>query len=564
MYYRPQPKKRSPFLTFLLSITLIGMLGVLTILVGMYIGYVPYEPPPIAEQFGPTATPTRDPLLDIADGDTLASEGKLQEAIEAYNLAIQKDPENDIPYVRQSHLLIYTHDSATAVQQAEQAVLLNPDSPENLSAYCRALDWEARYSEAFAACSCAIELDPTYAEAYAFLSEVYADQGNWVPAETNAQEAIDRNFQSAHAHHNMGYALEVQGRYAEAVEFYENAITLSPNLSPLYIDAGRSYYWLNDFEQAATLFKQAIRLSPYDPEAYNWLGWTYYTNGDYNLAVDALEQSAGIAPNYTNINRGVNVWGHLGVLQYTLQNFEEATQVLPRAIELAENNFVRRARQVEIYTEVSTLTGVETIPVLRGQFTIPDTDSSLSYIATLEPVNYVQNQLLDPEQSCTAALVRDIKNEAPLLSSPEGLTFTQSFSQTRGTATLDTSSGILSLDLTDLALFETSRYEIRVTFWPNRTDTVGNFELGTSTNAKVNIQFEEKLAAPIEYYYELGLAYAYQDPPRCEQAVPWLLKALDLDSSFTNPAWAGLQICPSQNSPPTPLPTFTPVPDIEN
>ncbi|MBI1880188.1 MAG: hypothetical protein HYR94_18535, partial [Chloroflexi bacterium] len=102
-------------------------------------------------------------------------------------------------------------------------MVLKPDNPENLAHYCRALDWEARYAEAIDVCSCALELNPNDAEAYAFLSEVYADTGDWRSAQANAQQALDLNFQSMDAQHNMGYAMEVQGRYPEAVKFYDNA-----------------------------------------------------------------------------------------------------------------------------------------------------------------------------------------------------------------------------------------------------------------------------------------------------------------------------------------------------
>jgi hypothetical protein len=110
---------------------------------------------------------------------------------------------------------------------------------------------------------------------------------------------------------------------------------------------------------------------------------------------------------------------------------------------------------------------------------------------------------------------------------------------------------------------DTTPYEIKVTFWPNRTDSVGYFQPDGNQRARVNIQFEGKLTAPVEYYYELGLAYAYLDPPLCDKAVPWFLEALEIDSSPFSPAWAGLRLCPSLDSPPTPIPTWTPVPEAE-
>lgn len=559
MYYRPREKKRSPLLTFVLYTLLTGMLGVLALVVGIYVGYFNIETPTLAQQFEPTPTPTRPAVLYIGDGDTYFAEGKLKEAIEAYQQAIRIDPANDVPYMRQSRLLIFTRDTGRALDQAAEAVSLKPSNPENLAHYCRALDWEARYAEAFDVCSCAIELKPDYAEAYAFLSEVYADTGNWYSAQANAQKALDLNFQSMDAHHNMGYALEVQGRYPEAVKFYDNAITLAPNLAPLYIDSGRIYQTgLADYETAAERFKKAIKLSPFDPEGYDLLGWTYYLNGDYVRAISALEQSLGVDPNYVNPFRKESAWGHLATVYYTRQNFESAIEYFPKAIELAEGELLRRVRQVEIYAEAQTLTGPTSRSILRGRFT-PSGDG-LNFVAQLQPVKYATTPNVETEQSCGDLIGQSLEGEITLLSPTESLTATQVYSQASGTATLNPATGNLFLDLKNLPQPQSTPYEIKVTFWPNRTDSVGFFQPEANQKAQVNIQFNEKSTAPIEYYYQLGLAYAYLDNPQCDKAVPWLLKALEIDSSGYNPAWAGLRICPSPNSPPTPVPTWTPAP----
>jgi len=567
MYYRPKEKKRGPFLSFILWTLFIVMIGVLVLMLSIYVGYINYQPPTLVDQFKPTPTPTRPAVLYIGDGDQFFSEGKLTQAIEAYQEAIRIDPTDDTPFIRQSRLLVYTRETAKAVEQAAKAVLINSNSPENLAYYCRALDWEARYGEAFDSCSCAIELAPTYAESYAFLSEVYADQGDWVSARTTAQQALDANFQSMDAHHNMGYALEVQGRYGEAVEFYENAIKLAPQLAPLYVDAGRSYYWLSNYEQAGDKFKKAIKLSPFDPEAYNWLGWTYYTTGDFTQAIDALEQSISVDPLYISGNRGTSAWGNLATVYYARQNFEEAIEFLPKAIDLAEKQFVRRSRRVEIFTNLETVTGSEAIPILRGNFININDPNQTTDTAVLEPIVYSTDpaQDFETEQSCAAAIVRGIKNEAPLIGSTQSLSQTTAFGQASGTATLDLTSGVMSLSLANLPVTRSNSaaYEVKVSFWPNRTDSVGVVQPDSAGQVQVNIQFEEKATAPVEYYYALGLAYAYQDPPLCDQALPWLLKSLEIDGSAYNPAWDGLKPsrCPTSNAPPTPIPTFTPIPD---
>jgi tetratricopeptide (TPR) repeat protein len=561
MYYRPREKKRSPFLTLVLTVLLVAMTAVLVWLVGVYIGYFEFQAPDLTTPFQPTPTATRSAILYVADGDTDFAQGKLNEAIEAYEQAIKRDPKLDVPYIRQSRLLVYTHDTVKAVERAAQAVTLNPDSPENLAYYCRALDWEAQYSAADDVCSCAMELDPNYAESYAFLSEVYSDQGDWRSAQALAKQALEKNFQSMDAHHNMGYAYEVQGRYAQAAEFYENAIVLAPNLAPLYIDAGLIHASLGDYDTAADRFKKAIKLMPLNPEPYSLLGRNYFLNGEYARAIDALEQSVGVDPNFVSTRRGESAWGHLGLVYYTRQNFEKAIEILPRAIELGEREYLRRVRQVEIYVESQTLTGPTSIPVLRGHFVRPDDPQDLSYVAIMEPIVYTSTVNLDPDQSCGALIAGSIKSEAALLGPTQSLTFTQAFSQTGGTARLDLATGNLTLDLDHLPQPDIAPYEIRITSWPNQIDSMGYLQPDANQKAQVAVKFERELSAPVEYYYLLGLAYAYLDPPRCEQAVPWLLKSLKIDSSGWSPAWAGLRICPSPDSPPTPIPTFTPLPE---
>ncbi|MFN8456360.1 MAG: tetratricopeptide repeat protein [Anaerolineae bacterium] len=564
MYYRPQDKRRGPLLTLLVYTLFIVMLGVLVLLIGIYVGYFNIKPATLASRFEPTPTPTRSAILYVGDGDAYFAQGKLKEAIDAYEQAIRIDPQQDVPHMRQSRLLIFTRDTGKAVDRAAQAVALNPNNPENLAHYCRALDWEARYAEAFDVCGCATELNPNYAEAYAFLSEVYADTGNWRLAQANAQKALDLNFQSMDAHHNMGYALEVQGRYPQAAKYYDNAITLAPNLAPLYVDAGRIYHnGLGDYETAAQRFKKAIKLNPFDPEAYDLLGWTFYYQGNYIQAINALEQSLGVDPTYVNPFRKESAWGHLATVYYTRQNFEKAIEYFPKAIELAEGELLRRVRRVEIYTDLHTLTGPSTRPILRGRFDRSTDPQQPGYIAQLQAVNFAPAANPEAEQSCADLIAQAITNETVLLDSSESLTMTQVFSQAGGTATLDPVNGNLFLNLSRLPQPPLKPYEIRVTFWPNRIDSVGFFQPDATDTAQINIQFQEKISAPVEYYYQLGLAYAYLDNKQCDKAIPWLLKSLEIDSAGYNPAWAGLRLCPSPNSPPTPIPTFTPVPTTQ-
>jgi tetratricopeptide (TPR) repeat protein len=249
------------------------------------------------------------------------------------------------------------------------------------------------------------------------------------------------------------------------------------------------------------------------------------------------------------------------LVYYARQNFETAIEILPKAIELAENKFLQRARQVEIYAEAPTLLGPEPIPVLRGRFAAPDNKDSTIYVAEFKPISYRSDLAsFDSEEfSCVTSVVDAIQNQSTLPGLDQSLEFTQAFSQTTGSATLNLINGSLLLDLDDMPQPETTPYELKVRFWPNRTDSVGYLQPDASNKVQASIQFEEKLPAPIEYYYTLGLAFTYLD--LCQEAKPWLLTSLEIDSSAYNPAWHGIRRCAITDTPPTPLPTFTPIPE---
>lgn len=544
MYIRQEKKKK----------TSVVRVFILTVLILLGLWFIRVQPD-WARPFVPSPTPTLPAQYYITEGDIQFADGNLHGAINSYEQAILMEPENDVPYIRQSKMLVFTGDTAKALLRAEQAVLLNADSAENLAEYCEALDWEGDYSKAFDACECAIELDPNNALGYAYLSEVYADQADWVPARTTAQKALEIDFQSPEAHRNMGYALEVQGRYREAVEFYENAIKLRPKLAPYYMAAGRNYYWLGQFDDAADRFGEAIKLMPTSPAGYDQLGWTFHANGQDTRAIDALEQAISVDATYAR------AWGRLGAIYYLRQNYEEALKILPTAITLAENEYLRKARRIEILTQVETPSGMESVPVIRGRFDHGVNDAADTLTAQLLPVQWSQETPpLETAGTCGALIARNISEQKTLTSPTEDISFSLPFSGTTGTATLNLASGDLTIEMENLPRPEGVPYSVQMVFQPEKVEGVGYIQPKINGQAKETFSITEKTTAPVEYYYELGLSYAYLRPPQCDQAVPWLLKALDKDPAYYNPAWAGLKICPSDQSPPTPLPTFTPTP----
>jgi tetratricopeptide (TPR) repeat protein len=281
----------------------------------------------------------------MAEAHELYREGLLDEAMTKYSQAAELDPDDPIPYVWWSHILTLRQRTAEAVEKAREAVGVAPDSAEALAALCMALDWDAgigeqdKLQEALSACLSATDLDPGYAEAHAYLAEVYADLGQSKQAAEVARLAITLDDSSPFAHRDYGYALEKLHRYHEAVAEYQRASQLHPRLAQPYIDLGRIHMANNRHKNALNAYERATVVDPNSAHAFDSLGWAYFRTGDHQRAVVVLQTAIESDPTYAP------AYGHLGLTYYVLRNYEDAIEPYKTALELG-------ATELEYYYEL--------------------------------------------------------------------------------------------------------------------------------------------------------------------------------------------------------------------
>jgi tetratricopeptide (TPR) repeat protein len=549
MYLGSRPRRRSPHLTIILLLMILAAI--------LLVYYIDSRRPSWAMPFEPTATATRPARSYVAEAEAYYGEGQLDEAIAAYQKAAALTPDVTSIHIRLAQLFILRERTAEAAAEARKAVVGSPSNPQAVATWCRALDWEGQYVEALNACECAIELDPKYAEAYAYLSEVYADVGNWGAARNYAQQAIDLNYQSVDAHRNQGYAYEMQGRSSKAVEAYENAIFLAPKLAPLYVSAGRNYRALGKYTQAVDRFERVIRLDPASPVGYDQLGWTYYTKGDYNRAVESLEQATTVDPEYAA------AWGHLGIANYTMQQYEEAIVAFQRAIQLSEKDYLRRVRQVIILGQDTAYDPPRPLELMRGEFYPLDRRGVDTLTAILSPVLPEQRTVPQPDQTCGDLIALKL-NDRPLTpaTGPDNEPATTvtpgpyaGFLDAQGEAIFDLKTGQVEIRAMGIPrLSPDIPFQVQLLMWPGKLTELGSIQADQTGNAAIAFSFENIHSAPIDYYYTLGFSYVHID--QCDKGVPWLLIAVDIDPSTANPAWQGLSECPERQ--PTDESTITP------
>jgi tetratricopeptide (TPR) repeat protein len=325
--------------------------------------------------FQPTPTPTRFAESYILEGDALFTAGKLEDsldangvvvpgAITAYREAAKVDPNNAQLLAQLARIQIYS--SAMLVKDdaikarleeglvsAEQAVALAPDDSFAHAIHAFALDWNANPTliaerevqklliKAGEQAARAQQLDNTNTLALAYNAEILVDQQKWTQAEQYIKQALDRDPSLMDVHRVHAYVLESLGEYALAIEAYDRAIAIAPNMTFLYLRAGANYRRLafdspNEtvqtelYEKSLEYFAQTARINEqlgvFDPVPYISIAKTYSQMGQFFIAIRNVQKTIEFQPDNPVF------YGELGVLYHKNRNYETGILALECAV----------------------------------------------------------------------------------------------------------------------------------------------------------------------------------------------------------------------------------------
>lgn len=127
----------------------------------------------------------------------------------------------------------------------------------------------------------------------------------------------NRKAKEAFVYYRDGMSAQAEGEYAEALEYYEEALTLeedSNDKSYILYNMGLIYASNGDHEKALELYHQAIELNARLPQALNNIAVIYHYQGE--KAKEAGDNDGGEAL------------------------FDQAADYWVRAIRLAPNNYI--------------------------------------------------------------------------------------------------------------------------------------------------------------------------------------------------------------------------------
>lgn len=296
------------------------------------------SPTPTSET--PEPTPTQVP--------------RINDAIEAYQAALQIEPENAQAWADLARIQAYSSQMLRndterlarlkdALRSADKAAELSPDDSSIHAIRAFVMDWYAYNSlvpveesqnflrQAESEATRAFKLDPNNALALAFYAEILADQQKWYQGEKYALQAVTQAPDLMDAHRVYAYVLETLGQYNSAIQQYQKAAELAPNMTFLYVRIGVNFReGIKNPDRALEYFDRAakinVQLGVQNPLPYLEIARTYTQQGQFFAASVNAEK----ALSFDNTNAGT--YGQLGIIYIRARNYEGAVPLLKCAV----------------------------------------------------------------------------------------------------------------------------------------------------------------------------------------------------------------------------------------
>lgn len=141
----------------------------------------------------------------------------------------------------------------------------------------------------------ALRLDDTLAESHASMglaAHIYS--WDWAKAESHYKRAIELNTNFATAHHWYAVFLAEIGRGQEALAEIKQAQSLDPVSLIIGADAGMVLYLARDYDQALEQCRATLDMDPNYFRARMWLGCSYEQKGMYQHAIAEYETARSL------------------------------------------------------------------------------------------------------------------------------------------------------------------------------------------------------------------------------------------------------------------------------
>jgi len=219
-------------------------------------------------------------------GYSFSINGEDQKALEFFQEAIEKDPENTMAWNGLGYCHVGMNNPAAALKAYQQAIKTNPGDETLYYILGNYYVKLGQPQEAINAYRQAIRMKPDFEEAHFKLGVVYSQLGQLDEGKNAFETVIRLNPDAVPAHFSVGIAYAQLGRYKDALKANQEVLRIDPNFAPAHNNIGMVQKKLGNAGLEIESYKRAIRIDPDFAFAHYNLGVALLQSGDKAAALD--------------------------------------------------------------------------------------------------------------------------------------------------------------------------------------------------------------------------------------------------------------------------------------
>jgi len=168
----------------------------------------------------------------------------------------------------------------------------------------------------------------------------------WSDGESLWRHALACTSGNYTAHNNLGYVLASQGRTAEAVGHYQQALAIYPEYAEADINLGRIFLNEERLDEAKEYFQRAIKIKPGAAEAHSDLGILLAEEGKPAEAFSHYQEAIKLNPDFAEAYNNLAILlASQGLFTESEKNYHIALELKPDYADAQDNFGILLARQ---------------------------------------------------------------------------------------------------------------------------------------------------------------------------------------------------------------------------
>ncbi|MCL5103318.1 MAG: tetratricopeptide repeat protein [Armatimonadetes bacterium] len=260
----------------------------------------------------------RELSKNYAKGLDYYDQGLLVDALAAFE-AVAKESGDESPearlarfYIGETHARLAAESisrgsTERAVQHLREAISRNPKFPDLHCLLAEVLASSGALHDAMVELETAIQMNAGYAKAIMMLGTLAYEIGEREAGLKHVAQAVELEPRYDLDIYHDALASHGRGDFRRALAMLREMLVTNVDDISFHFTLGKKLYRSGEYREAVEAFEQALSLKNNYPDIRNWLGLALMAKGDHEEAFEQFQEALEINPNYVGamINAGI-------------------------------------------------------------------------------------------------------------------------------------------------------------------------------------------------------------------------------------------------------------------